>query len=182
MKSSTSRSLAPRPSCSRMLLRRSTARSALESARVWFWQTRQRSSEEMSITRFSRTGSGAVAVSFENPTGRKKIIARKPGRSLFMLEIIDERHDLLRHDLGRARSDLLVADDAALVDHVGFGHAVDAVVDAHLAVGVEERGAVRIAVALEPLHAVLAAVLLVQPLKGRRAAFGGLDDQPVLLA
>src|SRR5260221_3117232 len=157
MKSSTSRSLAPRPSCSRMLLRRSTARSALESARVWFWQTRQRSSEEMSMTRFSRTGS-----SFPKTVAERRIEMKKQN-SLFTLQIIDERHDLLRHDLGRDRSDLLVADDAALVDHVGFGHAVDAVVDAHLAVGVEEQDALQIALALEPLHALLSTFLFDQP-------------------
>ena len=41
--------------------------------------------------------------------------------------------------LGRDRADVLVADDAVLVDDVGLGHAVDAVVDADAAVGVEQR-------------------------------------------
>src|ERR1700704_1504508 len=176
MKSSTSRSLAPRPSCSRMLLRRSTASSALESASVWFWHTRQRSSEAMPITRFSRTGSSLP----ETPPERKINVKRKS--SLFTLELANERHDLLRHDLRRHRADLLVADDAALVDHVGLGHAIDAVIDADLAVGVVERGAAGVAVAMEPLHAVLASVLVVQPIEGRGAALRELHEHRVLVA
>jgi hypothetical protein len=43
---------------SRTWLRKSTASPALESAIVWFWQTRQRSSAESFITRASSTGSG----------------------------------------------------------------------------------------------------------------------------
>src|SRR5258706_534913 len=122
------------------------ARSAFESAIVWFWHTRQRSSEAMSMTRFSRTGFSWEKTRLEN----KKQKAKAP---LFTLQLLDERQDALLHHLGRHRADLLVADDAFLVDHVGLGHAVDAVVDADPAVGVEERGAAWVAVALEPAHA-----------------------------
>src|SRR5258706_15805152 len=146
MNPTTSRSLAPRLSCSRILWRRSTASSGFESAMVWFWHTRQRSSEAMSMTRFSRTGFSWEKTRLEN----KKQKAKAP---LFTLQLLDERHDALLHHLGRHRADLLVADDAFLVDHVGLGHAVDAVVDADPAVGVEERGAAWVAVALEPAHA-----------------------------
>src|SRR6185503_2424047 len=55
----TSRSVLPAFICSRICPRRSTAKSARESASVSFWQTRQRSSLERFITRSSRTGSAA---------------------------------------------------------------------------------------------------------------------------
>src|SRR5258706_5887932 len=114
MKSSTSRSLAPRPSCSRMLLRRSTASSALESASVWFWHTRQRSSWATPMTRFSRTGSGGFC---EKAAPLKARANNNAQKTLLTLELVDQRRDLLRQDLWRHRADLLVADDAALVDH-----------------------------------------------------------------
>src|SRR3954469_8190688 len=47
-------------SSSRTSWRRSTARSACESAIVWFWQTRQRSSCVMASMRDSSAGSEAV--------------------------------------------------------------------------------------------------------------------------
>src|SRR3954463_3251334 len=119
----TCSSLAPPFICSRMLLRRSTASSALESASVWFWQTRQRSSEESVMTRFSMTVSSAA----KRETVR---IDRTAKSSLFTAELAHERHDLLRRNLLRDGADALVADHALLVDHIGFGDAVDAVVDA----------------------------------------------------
>src|SRR5437868_14491657 len=130
MKSRTSRSLAPRSSWSRMVLRRSTASGALESASVWFWHTRQRSSDARSATRFSMAGS-----SLPSARAEKASAATQARKNLLTLELFDERDDLLRHDLGRHGADLLVADHAFLVDHVGLWHAVDAVVDAHFAVG-----------------------------------------------
>src|SRR6185503_8004652 len=157
MKSSTSRSLAPFASCSRMLLRRSTASSALESASVWFWHTRQRSSVETCMTRFSRFSSARSGTETNARTSS----------SLLTLQLAHQRHDALRHDLRRDRADLLVADDALLVDHVGLGHAVHAVVDADLAVQVLERSAVRVAVALEPLQPVVALVLVVEAVERR---------------
>src|SRR4051794_9023013 len=156
MKSRTSRSLAPRASCSRMVLRRSTASSALESASVWFWHTRQRSSEARSITRFSRSGFCPWAMA------EKASAAKQETRSLFTLELPDQRHHALRQHIWRDRADLLEADDALLVDDVGLGHSVNAVVDADFAVRIVERRAVRIAVAREPAQAVLALVLVVQ--------------------
>src|SRR5258708_10497881 len=128
------------------------------------------------MTRFSRTGS-----SFPKTAAERRIEMKKQN-SLLTLQIIDERHDLVRHDLGRHRADLLVADHAALVDHVGLGHAVDAVVDADLAVGVVERAAVRVAVALEPLHAVLAAGLGVEAVPRRGTAVREADEHRMLVA
>src|SRR3954471_3230318 len=136
MKSRTSRSLAPRESWSRMVLRKSTASSAFESASVWFWHTRQRSSSATSRTLFSRIGSSA-AYRVENASNSEKKTA------LLTLQLRDERQHLALQDLGRDRADLLEADDAALVDDVGFRHTVDAVVDADLAIGVEEGSLVR---------------------------------------
>src|SRR5712664_4228657 len=109
MKPTISLSLAPRCICSRMLLRRSTARSACESASVWFWHTRQRSSEASAMTRFSRSGSSAALEE------RARMI---PSRKSHLLtdEVLHQRLDLLRRDFLRHGADALVADHALLVD------------------------------------------------------------------
>src|ERR1700741_3247316 len=146
MKSSTSRSLLPLFSCSRICRRRSTARSALESAIVWFWHTRQRSSAESAATRLSRSSCPRTAVERRTATTKK---------ILFTRQLPDQRQDFLRQDLARHRADLLVADEAALVDHVGLGHAVDAVVDADAPLRVDHRQAVGVAVGGQPAQAVL---------------------------
>src|SRR3954466_6640104 len=109
MKSSTSRSLLPLPSCSRIWRRRSTARSAFESASVWFWHTRQRSSADRSITRLSRTGS-VCAMTLRAKSNNSK--------NLLTGELGDQRQDSLRDNFPRYRADLLVANEAALVDHI----------------------------------------------------------------
>src|SRR3954471_947875 len=123
MKSSTSRSLLPLPSCSRIWRRRSIARSALESASVWFWHTRQRSSDESAITRRSRS------VSWEKTAPVRARLRSQTQTSLFTRKLTDQRQDSLREDLARHGADLLVADEAALVDHIGLGHPIDAVID-----------------------------------------------------
>src|SRR5215470_6049500 len=100
MKSITSRSLLPALSCSRIWLRSSCARLA---------------------TRFS-----SAAFSCEKAGKARKSTTR----SLATLrQLLDQRAHLLLDDLRRERPDALVADDALAVDHVGLGHAVDAVVD-----------------------------------------------------
>src|ERR1700674_2895501 len=104
MKSSTSRSLAPRASCSRICLRRSSARGAFESATVWFWHTRHLSSEARAVTRFSR-----FCCSSPKTTLEKRRTAAK-NQNLLTLELADERQHGLLQDLGRDRADALVAD------------------------------------------------------------------------
>src|SRR5688572_10801419 len=152
MKSITSRSLAPAVSCSRIWFLRSTASGALESASVWFWHTRQRSSCARAATRLSssvfcaRTGA-------QPRTGRRKNLA---------IELSDERPQLLLRDLRRERADVLVADHALAVDDVGFGHAVDAVVDRDAPGGVVDREPVGVAVAPAPGQRVLARVLVIE--------------------
>src|SRR5579859_4936358 len=178
----TCRSLLPALSCSRICRRRSSARSALESASVWFWHTRQRSSSASAITRFSRTGSSDIGgASF--PTAKAALSAKaRKRRTLLTLELAHERNDLLLEDLRRHRADALVADHAALVDHIGLGHAVDPVVDADLAVGVEEGSAIGIAVAHKPAHALDALVLVVEPIERRAADLGIAHQRLVLFA
>src|SRR2546425_1633709 len=124
MKSTTSRSLAPRASCARIWLRRSTARPAFDSASDWFWQTRQRSSAARSMTRLSSAASSAKATE----------AARRNARALFAIEFIDQRDELFLDQLVGDRADALVADHAALVDDVGLRHAVYAVIHADPAV------------------------------------------------
>src|SRR5512134_2524883 len=133
MKSMISRSLAPAFSCSRIWFLRSTASGALESASVWFWHTRQRSSTASSFTRLSRS------VSCPDASTGITIIITKSTSLATRPQLLHQRLELLARDLGRERPDVLVADDAALVDHVGLGHAVDAVVDRDPAGGVVDR-------------------------------------------
>src|SRR5262249_59558275 len=157
MKSITSRSLLPALSCSRIWLRRSWASAALESASVWFWHTRQRSSCASAVTRRSSTGSSCPLA------WNARATRRKSNKSLATLrQLLDERAQLLLDDLRRERPDALVADDALAVDHVGLGHAVDAVVDGDAPGRVESDDLERIAVPLEPRQGILARILVVQ--------------------
>src|SRR3954470_22367407 len=174
MKSSTSRSLLPLPSCSRIWRRRSTARSAFESASVWFWQTRQRSSAERSMTRLSNVASSAPKTVMDSNNAKAKT-------ALLTRQLTDERQDLLREDFARHRADLLVADEAALVDHVRLGHAIDAVIDADAPFGVDDRQAIGIAIGREPAQAVLALVLVVQAIERHRTALRELEQDGMLI-
>src|SRR5262252_6651535 len=128
---------------SRSWFLRSSASGAFDSARVWFWQTRQRSWSASAITRFSSTGSaaaGTASFAAACPTSRAATSAASSrARALGTVELFDQRQQSVLHDLGGEGPDLLVADDAFLVDHVGLGHAVDAVVNSDAAVAVEYR-------------------------------------------
>src|SRR5687767_2162251 len=156
MKSRISRSLAPRFTCSRIWLRRSTASGAFESAMVWFWHTRQRSSVESAFTRFSTSGISCSRTEKERIPIKTQALATAG-------ELLHQRLQLLLRDLRRHRADVLVADHALLVDDVGFRHAIDAVVDADAPRGVEHGELVGIAVLLQPRQRVLALVLVVEP-------------------
>src|SRR3954467_14984890 len=116
MKSSTSRSDLPASSCAWIWFLRSTASGAFDSAIVWFWHTRQRSSWARAAARLSMSCAWAIP-------GRR----RSSNRTLATRELLHERHDLVLHHVGGQRADLLEADDALLVDDVGLRHAVDAV-------------------------------------------------------
>src|SRR6476659_4326525 len=127
MKSTTCFSDLPAASCSRIWLRRSTASGAFDSAIVWFWHTRQRSSCAMLVARRSSGASCAIAAPSQKQS--RKLAAR--------IELPHERLHFLLDDIGRDRADVLVADHALPVDDVGLRHAVDAVVDADAPVRVE---------------------------------------------
>src|SRR5687768_15170113 len=109
MKSITSCSLFPAASCSRIWLRRSTASGALESASVWFWQTRQRSSLASAPTRLSISGVWAAAS--PQATHSSNALASP-------IQFLHQRLQFLTRHLGRERPDVLVADHPALVDDV----------------------------------------------------------------
>src|SRR5262245_4738028 len=177
MKSVISRSLLPALSCSRIWFRRSTASGAWESASVWFWHTRQRSSCARLVTRRSRFGSSCAR------EGRAKTIAINSSvrRSLATLgKLLDQRAQLLRRNLLRERADVLVADDALAIDDVGLGYAVHPVVDGDAPGGVVDRDLEGIAVALEPGQRVLARVLVVEADHRRDARGGELAHHRVL--
>src|SRR5688572_4436866 len=137
MKSRTSPSLAPLASCSRIWFLRSTASGAFDSAKVWFWHTRQRSSSARAATRLSRTGFCAAQT-----TGNKRTSS-----NLATAQLLHQRHKLLLRHLGRERPDMLVADHALAVDDIRFRHAVDAIVDRDPARRVVHRELVGVAVA-----------------------------------
>src|SRR5918992_1193488 len=140
MKARTSRSLLPLFSCSRISFRRSTASGAFESASVWFWHTRQRSSCERSVTRRSRTGSCA-STGAANKSSTTSLTTLR--------ELLDERSQLRFRNLRREGPDVLVSDDALAVDYVRLGHAVDAIVDGDAPVAVVHGDLERITIALE---------------------------------
>src|SRR5712664_3955140 len=172
MKSTTSRSLAPRASCARIWLRRSTARPAFDSASDWFWHTRQRSSAARSMTRLSSDGSSALATE----------TARNNANALLAIKFIQQGDELVAHQFAGDRADALVADHAALVDDVGLRHAVHAVVHDDPAVEIEGRQPVRVAKALQPAERIVARVLVIEPIQRRRAALRELDQHRMLVA
>src|SRR5581483_11998760 len=182
MNATICRSLLPWRTISRISSRRSLASPALESAMVWFWHTRQRSSEESAMTRASSAGSAAAgAASFGQAAGAHASAASSTS-SLATLELLHERQDLLLQDLARHGTDALVADDAALVDQVGLGHAVDAVDDSDAALEVERREPVRVAHVMQQGEAVLALVLVIQAQDRHGAGLGEVEEHRVLLA
>src|SRR5258706_8145680 len=137
-------SLWPWRSSVRTCSRRSTARSAFESASVWFWQTRQRSSAAIASMRFSSTGSAAAgAASLANAPNVSSASSRTD--SSLCIQVFQDRLELGLQELRRQRPDMLEAHDAALVDDEGLGHAVDAEVDSHPPVLVENRQVVPVA-------------------------------------
>ena len=82
----------------------------------------------------------------------------------------------------RDRPDLLVADHALPVDHEGLGHAVDAEIDAHPALGIGDAQHVGIAELLEPRLAGVRLVLVVEPDERNDAALRELHEQRMLVA
>src|SRR6267142_3864390 len=178
----TSRSLFPSRILSRTWFLRSSASGAFDSARVWFWHTRQRSSSASAITRFSSTGSAAAGAASLAAIGAASETSSRKASGLGTVELFHQRQQRVFDDLRRERPDALVANDPGLVDQVGLGDAVDAVVDPDPAVEVEDRDLVGIAHAFQPGEAVLALVLVVEPVDRHRAARGEIEQHWVLLA
>src|SRR5690349_5136417 len=98
MKSSTSRSDFPSRSNSRIRFFRSIASPACESASVWFWHTRQRSSSASAMTRFSSSGSSDTGEAAKLDKAVR--IERRAKTQLRTLELLHQRQDALVHDLG----------------------------------------------------------------------------------
>src|SRR5712691_8556708 len=182
MKSMICESLAPCRIFCRTWFLRSSASGAFESAIVWFWHTRQRSSEASVMTLCSSAGSAAAgAASFAGAAAAAEASSRNTS-SLSTFELLDQREHLLFDDLRRERADALVADHPELVDHVGLGHTVDAVVDPDLPVEVEDGELVGVAHACQPCQAVLALVFVVESVDRYGAACGELQQHRVFLA
>src|SRR6266853_2479265 len=182
MKSMICESLAPCRIFSLTWFLRSSASGALESAMVWFWHTRQRSSDASVMTRCSSAGSAAAGAASFAYTHETVAARSRNARTLSTAELLHQRQQLFLDDLGSERADAFVSDDAELVDHVGLGHAIDAIVDAHLAFEVVDRKLVGIAHALQPLQAVFALVLVVEAVESHRAVSGEIEQDRMLLA
>src|SRR5678815_5541151 len=180
MKSSTSRSVFPSRRSSRMRFLRSIASVACESASVWFWHTRQRSSSASAMTRFSRIGSSATGEAANADSVIE--IASKTKASLRTLQLLHQRQDALAHDLGSKDADALVADDALAVDDEGFGYAVDAVVHAQAPLSIVQRKRVGVAEAPEPGERLVGFVLVVEPDDRRGAGARERRECGMLLA
>src|SRR3954469_3592488 len=180
MKSSTSRSLLPSRTSSRMRFLRSIASAACESASVWVWHTRQRSASASAMTRFSSCGSSGTgeAAKAQKPMAIERTIRNTLGT----LQFLHERQDPVAHDLGREDADALVADHPLVVDDKGLGHAIDAVVQPEAALSVVQRERVGVAEALEPGERLLALVLVVQADHRRAAGSRERRERGVLLA
>src|SRR6185436_7493013 len=112
-----SASLLPWRSISRVSRRRSTARPAFESAIVWFWHTRQRSSAVMRVMRASSAGSaasGAASLATTCAAQSASSSATIALDNVSGIELLQQRLDLGRDHVGRQRADVLQADDAVL--------------------------------------------------------------------
>src|SRR3990167_7760473 len=116
----------PRRSISRTWFFRSIARPALESAMVWFWQTRHRSSAVIRTIRASSSGSAAAlaahhegfwhainapvdpdpAVLVEQRGGVRVAVARQPAQARHALVLVVQtvdRHHLLAGEFDQQR-------------------------------------------------------------------------------
>src|SRR5882724_5853326 len=86
-------------------------------------------------------------------------------------ELPDQRQDFLLEYLHRDGTDAFVANDSIAVDHIGFRHAIDAIVDAHATVAVLYGQGIRVAMLAQPAQCILALVLVIE----------SIDRQHVLL-
>src|SRR5476649_1075757 len=155
-------SLMPACSFSRIWFFKSIASSARESAMVWFWHTRQRNSSASAMTRFSSAGSGTAGGASLASTDPARMSPYTSASSLrIAVQRLHQRQNLVAHDLRGDGTDALVADHAGLVDDIGFGNPINAVIDADAAVTVVGRDLVRVSQARKPGEAVCALVLVV---------------------
>src|SRR3990167_1745500 len=169
----------PRRSISRTWFFRSIARPALESAMVWFWQTRHRSSAVIRTIRASSSGSAAAgAASWAATTPAASANTR--AMIHLAIELPHQRFNLVPDHLGCQRPNVFETDHALAVHHEGFWHAINAPVDPDPAVLVEQRDGVRVAVARQPAQARHALVLVVQTVDRLHLLAGEFDQQRVL--
>src|SRR5204863_8840021 len=82
--------------------------------------------------------------------------------------------------LGRKRPDLLVADDAGLVDQECLRHAVHAIVDADASIAIDDRVRIRIAVLREPCAAGVGFILVIQAVYGNDVGLRELPEPRML--
>src|SRR5437879_22944 len=78
------------------------------------------------------------------------------------LQLPQHGQDLLLQRFNSERTNLLVANDALLVDHEGLWHAVHPVIDADTTIPVDNGRRIRIAVLCEPLPPFDGIVLVVE--------------------
>src|SRR5271156_4036919 len=191
----TCSSVAPCRTCSPILSRRSAANSAFESARLWFWHTRQRKLPARWRTRASSWRSrsdGAVAPALApvplNATRHSSATVQRTGNlsgwltiESLMLQALDERHNHAIKRVAGQRPRLAVTHDPRPVDHEGLGHAIHAIVDTRLPAAIDNRGLIRIARHGEPLQRGLALILVVHAVNRRDPERGQVEQQRVFV-
>src|SRR5471032_773118 len=175
MNSTTSCSERPCASWVRASFFRSSASLACESAMVWFWQTRHRS---CSATRWTRSSSAASEVEGAPGASSGHAMTRQASsrRNSSTIELPYDGQQFLAYQLRRQRTGKLQPYLSLFVDDEGLRHAVDAELDAGLAVAVKGRYLIGIAEFLQPLLAVAAHVVVVQPNDRRSRQPGKLQQ------
>src|SRR5687767_260331 len=149
----------------------SSAAGAASPARAAVATTNRKTSADNAVARFNKLPSLRGKHSLSNPVANEPAqpcATRLPRRSaprddsLLTIELMNEWNDLLLDDLRRERADALVANHSALVDHVGLGRAVHAVVETHTPLRIVGDELVRVAQPREIRDAFFARVLVVQ--------------------
>src|SRR3972149_10727538 len=115
------------------------------------------------MTRFSSAGSAAaVGASLANTEPASMTPSSRTGSLRSSIQLLYQRQYLVAYDLRGDDADTLVANHTGLVDDIGFGNAVYAVIDADAAVAIIGGKLIGIAEARQPGNAVGALVFVIE--------------------
>src|SRR6185369_8988141 len=176
-------SLSERPwrSISRTWFLRSIARSAWESARFWFWHTRQRRTSASDWTLASSTGSTATVGASPAWTSEQHAARRITVRNLRTVQLLHQRDDLFAQYAGRYRTNMFHANYPCFINYKCFRNAVDPVVDSGFPITIPYRQTIGITMFRQPGFGRLPIVLVVQSDDGNHVMPGQIEQYRVLL-